>query len=106
MSVMTAVASAKFSKDMYGYDCQYMRPEAYFAVTYDLVSDRDNAVVSLTNGSGYVVRGKRLNRLGVEVGAGITAEITKHFDINVKYVGAFKNDYQNHTGYIGIRYKF
>ena len=105
MDMLTAVAGARFGKD-YTLANHTVRPEGYVGVTYDLVSDRDNAVVGLANGASYAVHGKRLNRFGVEAGAGITAELTDRLSANISYMGGFRKDYQSHTGMIGLKYAF
>lgn len=104
--ILTAVGGVKFAKDLYGIGCNLFRPEAYLGVTYDLVSDRDNAVVNLSNGSQYTVHGKRLPRLGVEAGAGLTAHVTDNLSANINYIGGFRKDYKEHTGLVGLKYQF
>ena len=109
MEVMTAVAGLKVGKDLvscFGLHEVYWRPEARLAATYDLISDKENAVVSLSNGSGYVVNGQRLNRFGIEAGAGVTVFLTPEVESSVGYEGKFRKDYQDHTGYVGAKYKF
>ena len=109
MDVMTAVAGLKVGKDLvscFGLHEVYWRPEARLAATYDLISDKENAVVSLSNGSGYVVKGQRLNRFGVEAGAGVTFYLSQDVESSVGYEGKFRKDYQDHTGYVSAKYKF
>ena len=109
MDVMTAVAGLKVGKDLvscFGLHEVYWRPEARLAATYDLISDKENAVVSLSNGSGYVVKGQRLNRFGVETGAGVTFYLSPDVESSVGYEGKFRKDYQDHTGYVSAKYKF
>lgn len=109
MEVTTAVAGLKVGKDLvscFGLHEVYWRPEARLAATYDLISDKENAVVSLSNGSGYVVNGQRLNRFGIETGAGVTVFLTPEVESSVGYEGKFRKDYQDHTGYVGAKYKF
>ena len=109
MDVMTAVAGLKVGKDLvscFGLHEVYWRPEARLAATYDLISDKENAVVSLSNGSGYVVKGQRLNRFGVEAGAGVTFYLSPDVESSVGYEGKFRKDYQDHTGYVSAKYKF
>ena len=109
MEVMTAVVGLKVGKDLvscFGLHEVYWRPEARLAATYDLISDKENAVVSLSNGSGYVVNGQRLNRFGIETGAGVTVFLTPEVESSVGYEGKFRKDYQDHTGYVGAKYKF
>ena len=109
MEVMTAVAGVKVGKDLvscFGSNEFYWRPEARLAATYDLISDKENAVVSLSNGSGYVVKGQRLNRFGVEAGAGVTFYLSPDVESSVGYEGKFRSHYQDHTGYVSAKYKF
>ena len=109
MEVMTAVAGLKVDKDLvscFGVRSFYWRPEARLAATYDLISDKENAVVSLSNGSGYVVKGQRLNRFGVEAGAGVTFYLSPDVESSVGYEGKFRSHYQDHTGYVSAKYKF
>lgn len=109
MDVMTAVAGLKVGKDLvscFGVRSFYWRPEARLAATYDLISDKENAVVSLSNGSGYVVKGRRLNRFGIEAGADVTFYLSSDVESSVGYEGKFRKDYQDHTGYVSAKYKF
>ncbi len=109
MDVMTAVAGLKVGKDLvscFGVRSFYWRPEARLAATYDLISDKENAVVSLSNGSGYVVKGQRLNRFGIEAGAGVTFYLSPDVESSVGYEGKFRSHYQDHTGYVSAKYKF
>ena len=109
MDVMTAVAGLKVGKDLvscFGLHEVYWRPEARLAATYDLISDKENAVVSLSNGSGYVVKGQRLNRFGVEAGAGVIFYLSPDVESSVGYEGKFRSHYQDHTGYVSAKYKF
>ncbi|MBR2136888.1 MAG: autotransporter domain-containing protein [Alphaproteobacteria bacterium] len=106
LDILTAVAGVKISKDMYGLACKWIRPEAYLGITYDLKSNRDNAFVKLGNGASYAVHGKRLARFGIEAGAGLTAELTDRLSANINYLGAFRDDYKDHTGMIGLKYNF
>ena len=109
MDVMTAVAGLKVGKDLvswFGLHEVYWRPEARLAATYDFISDKENAVVSLSNGSGYVVKGQRLNRFGIEAGAGVTFYLSTDVESSVGYEGKFRSHYQDHTGYVSAKYKF
>ncbi|MBP1531987.1 MAG: autotransporter domain-containing protein, partial [Alphaproteobacteria bacterium] len=106
MDILRGVAGLRASKDFYLPNCRYIRPEAYLGATYDFVSDRDNAYVSLSNGSGYMVHGKRLNRFGIEAAAGVTVEVNDNLNVNTNYLGTYRKDYQDHTAMIGMQYKF
>ncbi len=107
MDIFTGIAGLKFSKDLYyNMNCNVMRPELYLGLSYDFVSDHDAAVVGLGNGSTYVINGKRLDRMGYDVGAGITTELNDHWNMNIGYMGNFRDRYQNHSGTIGLSYAF
>lgn len=82
-------------------------PEAKIAFTYDIDNSEDNeAMVTLPNGASYSVKGRGLSRFGVEVGAGITAEVTDKVDLSVSYEGRFRKDFTDHTGLVKGQYKF
>ena len=106
MDILRGVAGVRASKDFYLPNCRYIRPEAYLGAIYDFVSDRDNAYVSLSNGSGYMVHGKRLNRFGVEAAAGVTFEINDNLKASANYLGTYRKDYQDHTAMMGMQYNF
>lgn len=106
MEVLTAVAGVNTSANLLMPNCYVLRPELYVGVTYDVISDRDTALVSLTNGAEYLAYGKRLNRFGIEVGASVTAELSDNMEANLGYQGAMRKKYQNHTGIVGLKYKF
>ena len=106
MDVLTAVAGVSVSKEFKTCSGIRWKPEARLALTYDLTADKDNAVVGLTNGSAYMVEGERLDRFGVEAGAGIAAELNDEWDVSVGYEGRFREDYQDHTGIVNAKYKF
>lgn len=106
MDVLTAVAGVKFGKDFATGQGMRWRPEARVAMTYDLVSDKENAVVGLTNGSSYFVEGERLDRFGIEAGLGLTVDVNDNVEAAVGYEGYFREDYTDHTGMISAKYKF
>lgn len=106
MDVLTAVAGVKVGKDFATDQGMRWRPEARVAMTYDLVSDKENAVVGLLNGSSYFVEGERLDRFGVEAGLGLTVDVNDNVEAAVGYEGRFREDYTDHTGMISAKYKF
>lgn len=101
MDLLRMVAGVKIS-DKYGI----FKPTAYFGATYDAISDRDNAFVSVTDGVGYKVYGKRLPRFGVEFGTDITAAVTDKFEVSLGYEAKFREKYQDHIGMINVKYEF
>ncbi len=106
LSILRSVAGVKASTQFKASNNWIIRPQAYAGITYDIVSDEDKANVALSNGSQYTVYGKRLHRLGFEVGTDLTAEVTDQLSLNVLYMGSFREKYQTHTGLLGMKYKF
>ena len=105
MDIFTGIAGLAISKDLYWHECLKFRPELYGGLSYDFVSNRDNAIVNVAGGEDYVVKGKRLNRMGFQVGAGITSELTEQLLMNVSYLGNFRQDFYDNSGLIGLSYK-
>lgn len=101
MDLLRATAGVK-AETTYGM----FKPHAYIGAVYDLVSDRDTAIVNLTNGAGYTVHGKRLPRFGVEIGAGVSANLNDHMELGLGYEAKFRKDYQDHSGIINFKYNF
>lgn len=106
VDMLTAVAGIKAGKDFTTCNGTHWHPEARIAMTYDITSDKENAVVGLMNGSSYFVEGERLNRFGIEAGLGLTVDISENIEAAVGYTGRFREDYTDHTGMITAKYKF
>ena len=104
--IITGVIGAKVSKDIALNNGLNLKPEARLAATYDLETDKSNAVVTLANGSAYKVNGEGLDRFGVELGAGLTAELNDKVEVTLGYEGKFRDDYQDHSGILSAKYKF
>lgn len=105
--VVTGIVGARISAIGGNGNGLKIIPEARIALTYDIENSEDKeALVTLPNGSSYIVRGRALDRFGVEVGAGITAEVNDNVDLSVSYEGKFRKDYSDHTGIIKGKYKF
>lgn len=104
--ILTGVIGAKASKDFALENGMNLRPEARLAMTYDLINDDNNSVVTLANGSAYSVNGEALDRFGIEFGAGLTADVNDNVELSVGYEGKFREDYQDHTGLFNAKYKF
>lgn len=103
--IITGVIGARVNKT-YAYNNMLLKPELKAAMTYDLANDDTKSVVTLVNGSSYAVQGKALNRFGVELGAGLTAEVKDNVELSLGYEGKFRKDYQDHTGLVNAKYKF
>ena len=104
--ILTGVIGAKVSKTWTLENGMNIKPEARIAATYDLMNDDTNSVVTLANGSAYSVEGEALDRFGMEFGAGLTAEINDNVELSFGYEGKFREDYQDHTGLVNLKYKF
>lgn len=104
--ILTGVVGAKVKKSWELDNGTVITPEARVAATYDLMNDDINSAVTLANGSAYSVKGKALDRFGMEFGAGVTAELNDKIEVSVGYEGKFRDNYQDHTGLINAKYKF
>ncbi|MCQ2411226.1 MAG: autotransporter outer membrane beta-barrel domain-containing protein, partial [Elusimicrobiaceae bacterium] len=81
-------------------------PQLHAGVVYDFVSDGVNGRVSLPNGTLYEIQGDRLHRLAAEAGLSFTAWLTEQVEVSCGYEGAFRKDYNSHTGTLKLRYTF
>lgn len=81
-------------------------PDLKAAVTYDFIQDELESVVALPNDLAYRVKEERLDKLGVEVGAELGIKIAKTVDISLSYLGMFRKDYKDHTGFLNLKYHF
>lgn len=104
--IVTGVLGAKIAKSYNLSNGMLLTPEFKAAMTYDISHDNSKSTVTLVNGSSYSATGKPLNRFGVELGAGITAELNDNVELSLGYEGKFRKDYQDHTGLINAKYKF
>lgn len=104
MDIFTGLLGVNISKDLYWHECLKFRPELYGGLSYDFVSNRDNAIVNVAGGENYVVKGKRLNRMGFQIGAGVTSELTEKLTMNLSYLGNFRQDFYDNSGLLGLSY--
>ena len=104
--ILTGVIGAKVNKDFALENGMNIRPEARFAVTYDLMDADNSSFVTLANGAAYNVEGESLDRFGMEFGVGVTAEVNDNVELSLGYEGKFREDYQDHTGLLNAKYKF
>lgn len=81
-------------------------PDLYIGLTYDLISGKDNTLVNLSNNTSYTVEGKSLPRLGYEMAASLNKDITDNLTFGINYIGFYRQNYQEHTGMISLRYNF
>ena len=104
--ILTGVVGAKLSKEIGLNNGMTLRPEVKGALTYDLVNDDASSVVTLANGSNYVSQSEALDKFGMEFGAGVTADVTDRLELSVGYEGAFRKNFDSHTGLLKMKYKF
>ena len=105
MDILTAMLGVKFETDYTVNDWTFT-PEVRAAVTYDLIHDDDNALVTLANGAAYSVDTDNLKRFGYELGAGVKTYVNDEWELGIGYEGKFRQDYQDHTGLISAKYHF
>lgn len=104
--VLTALIGAKVNRTWDVSPSVVIKPQARVAMTYDLVDADNNSVITLANGASYRVNGETMDRFGVEVDVGVSAEVTDNFEFALTYSGNFRGDFQNHAGLINAKYKF
>ncbi len=104
--VLTAVAGAKIAKSYELESGMVLRPELKAAVTYDVVSDNNNANVMLANGAGYRVNGEKLERLGFEFGAKVATDVADNWELAAGYELRLRKDFSDNTLMLNAKYKF
>ena len=104
--ILTAVLGAKAGKTFALENGMSLKPEFKAAMTYDVMNDDTNSIVSLANGSSYTTTGEALDKFGMEFGAGLTANVNDNVELSVGYEGKFRTDYSDHTGTLNAKYNF
>lgn len=103
--ILTGIIGARISR-YFSLNNINFRPELRVAATYDLKNDDASAWSMLANGASYQVRGEELKRFAVELGAGLTAELSDSFEVTASYEGRFRQNYYDNTGMLSAKYKF
>ena len=104
--ILTGVLGVRMGTQWQPCSTAVLKPEFRVAMTYDLVDADNDSIVALANGATYRVEGETLDRFGVEMGVGVTAQVYDNIELGLSYEGGFRGDYQNHTGMINAKYKF
>jgi len=104
--IITGVIGSKISKTFETTHGLKLTPEAKLAMTYDVKEADNKSTVLLPNGSSYIMNGQNLKRFGIEVGAGLTAEVNDNVEMSLGYEGGFRKDYQNHSVLMNLKYRF
>lgn len=105
-NILTGVVGTSFNQEIAIDNYTHITPSVSARATYDFVNNDTKSTVSLINGSTYTVKGKALNRFGVELGAKLTASFNDTVDLSLGYEGQFRKDYQGHTALMSAKYKF
>ena len=101
---LTGVLGVHYDKEFKANQCAWT-PHANVDLVYDFISDRNEANVSLMPGNSYQVPGRRLHRIGVDFGTGLV--FSHHgFDFAIDYRGHYREDFQSHSGWLSLKYRF
>lgn len=103
--VLTTVAGAKYVFAIENGWAIQLKPELRAALTYDWLNDSDAAIVDMPGVAAYRVEGENLNRLGAELGAGVTLDY-KGLKVTLMYDLDLHKDYTSQTGMIKFRGQF
>lgn len=109
LNYLTALGGIKLSKNIYNCfekSVLYWRPEIHLTATYDIVTDKENSFVSLSNGSTYFIEGKNLKQFGLEAGVKTSFNLSDNIESDIGYEGKFRKDFISHTGYVNLKYNF
>ena len=103
--MLTTVAGAKYAFTIENDWAIQLKPELRAALTYDWLNDSDAAIVDMPGVATYKVAGENLNRLGAELGAGVTLDY-KGLKVTLMYDLDLHKDYTSQTGMIKFRTQF
>lgn len=103
--VLTTVAGAKYAFAIENDWAIRLKPELRAALTYDWLNDSDAAIVDMPGVATYKVDGENLNRLGAELGAGVTLDY-KGLKVTLMYDLDLHKEYTSQTGMIKFRSRF
>ncbi len=102
---MTLSLGTKYGMDFYPTRFSKLRPEAHYALKYDVISDRTSLTVTMPGVNAYTLGGDRLSRIAGEVGLGLVMNY-RGFDVSLNYDLEMRQDYTSQTGRIKFRYNF
>jgi outer membrane autotransporter protein len=106
VDVFTGLVGVRFDKRFKVSNTLVLTPEVKLGVQHDFKNDNGSSTVTLANGSSYVVMGDKLEKTLFEVGTGLGVDINNEWNVSVSYEGKFKDNYQDHTGLLNVRYGF
>lgn len=102
---LTGVAGLKYGFSLETEGRLKFRPELRAAATYDVISDKAVAIVSVPGAASYKVTGENLSRLGGELGIAFSA-MYNSWVFSVNYDLDVHKDYTSQTGMLKFRYSF
>ena len=102
---LTGVAGLKYAFSIENDWAINLKPELRAALTYDLISEADAAVIDMPGVASYRVQGESLKRFGGEFGIGLTADY-KGLKVSLMYDLDLHKDYTSQTGMIKLRTQF
>jgi outer membrane autotransporter protein len=106
VNVFTGLVGVRFDKRFKISNTLILTPEVKLGVQHDFKNDNASSIVTLANGSSYVVKGDKLDKTLFEVGTGLGVDINNKWNISVNYEGKFKDNYQDHTALMNVKYAF
>ena len=102
---MSAVAGAKYAFATQRAGQVRWAPDVHAMATYDVISDKNDATVYVSNGTTYHIASDRLSRGGAELGLGVTGQ-WRGLEMSVNYDLQLREHYTSHTGMLKFRYEF
>lgn len=103
VDIVTAVIGAKYATSIKAKNMIFT-PQAYVALTYDVLSDDVNAIVNIAD-SIYNITAKKLSRFGAEAGIGAKINVG-NWDFSAGYDLGIRDDYLSQTGMLKVKYNF
>ena len=101
IDILTAIAGLRVNSRA----CGGFKPEAHANLTYDIISDHGDASVVPAGGDEYKVNGKRLPRLGGELGVGVSYDLGD-WNFGIGYDFGIRKNYTSHSGMLKAQYSF
>lgn len=103
---LTGLIGAQYTINNYLGKGVTFYPNLKAALTYDIIQDELESTVHLPNHYGYRIAEEWLDKLGAELGAELGLKFGNMVDISISYLGTFKKDYTDHTGFVNLKAHF
>ena len=102
---LTAVLGTKYAFDYRVARGFTLRPELRYGMKYDMISDKQIAIVTIPGIDSYAIDGDRLSRIGAEFGGGLVLRYGD-FSLSLNYNIEIREDYTSQTGRVRARLVF